>query len=128
MSTIGHPLSDVANLLTPYTTANAEKASKIRRGSVAFQTGMTEGLPKKSDLLKWYLEVAGWDPTPDILWGEAFGMFRGSIIMQGIAARYAVRQASSAKAKEHGELMFPFGESAWELVQECQKQRSKARL
>ena len=36
--------------------------------------------------------------------------------MQGIAARYAVRQASSAKARDYGVQMGPFGEFAWELV------------
>lgn len=128
MSTIGHPLSDVANLLAPYATSRSKKASRIRRGSVAFQEGMTEGLPSKSDLLRWYAEVSGWNPTPDILWGDAFGMFRGSVIMQGIAARYAVRQASSAKAKEHGALMEPFGETAWELIEEFRRNGNRARL
>ena len=37
--------------------------------------------------------------------------------MQGIAARYARRQASSAKAKEYAVEMGPFGEFAWSLVE-----------
>ena len=36
--------------------------------------------------------------------------------MQGIAARYAMRQASSAKARDYGVQMGPFGELAWGLV------------
>ena len=37
--------------------------------------------------------------------------------MQGIAARYALRQASSEKAKEIGDLMGPYGEFTWALIQ-----------
>lgn len=66
-------------------------------------------------------------------WGAAFGMFRSSIIMQGIAARYARRQASSANAKNYADMMQPFGEFAWTLVEKAKnptrsKTRSKPRL
>ncbi len=61
--------------------------------------------------------------------GDAFGIFRGSVIMQGIAARYAVRQASSAKARDYGDQMVPFGEVAWGLVSELmKKENGRARL
>ncbi|KAF4548320.1 Hypothetical protein D9617_29g006970 [Elsinoe fawcettii] len=130
MSTIGHPLSDLANLLTPYTTANIELARQIGRGSDSFVPGKTPGLPSKEECISWYREVAGWDPTPDMTWGEAFGIYRGSIIMQGIAARHALRQASSAKATEYGNSFKPFGEVAWKLVEECRREGrgSKSKL
>jgi hypothetical protein len=47
-------------------------------------------------------------------------MFRNSVIMQGIKARYALRQASSAQAKEVGSHMAPLGEFTWELVERLQ--------
>ncbi|GAM82753.1 hypothetical protein ANO11243_007390 [Dothideomycetidae sp. 11243] len=122
MSTIGHPLSDLSNLLTPFTVASSALARKIGRGSEAFLPGKTPGLPTMEECISWYRDVAGWDPTPDMTWGEAFGIYRGSIIMQGIGARYALRQASSAKALEYAENFKPFGEVAWALVEECQKQ------
>jgi aminoglycoside phosphotransferase (APT) family kinase protein len=128
MSTIGHPLSDLTNLLTPYVTANSERALSIGRGNKAFQPNATPGLPSKEQLVSWYSEVAGWDPKPDITWGDAFGIYRGAIIMQGIAARYALRQASSAKASDYGSQMKPFAEIAWDLVQEYKKTHEKARL
>ena len=37
--------------------------------------------------------------------------------MQGIAARYALRQASSAKAREYAVQMGPFAEFAWSLIE-----------
>jgi len=132
MSTIGHPLSDLCNLLMPYTTAKSERARANGRGSEDFLPNKIPGLPTEEECIEWYREVAGWDPMPDMTWGAAFGIFRGSIIFQGIAARYAMRQASSAKAVEVGKLMNPFGLMAWDLVQTCKKegraQESKAKL
>jgi len=129
MSTIGHPLSDLCNLLTPYLTARSVSAVNIGRGSPAFVSGNTPGLPTRDQCIRWYTEVAGWDPTYDITWGDAFGIFRGSIIMQGIAARYAMRQASSAKARDYAVQMGPFGEFAWSLVEGLKKgQRTPAKL
>lgn len=125
MSTIGHPLSDLANLLTPYTTASSELARSIGRGSPTFLPNATPGLPTKQQCIAWYAETAGWDPTPDMTWGDAFGIYRGAIIMQGIAARYALRQASSARAKEYADNMRPFAEVAWGLVRACKRERSE---
>jgi len=122
MSTIGHPLSDLCNLLQPYTTASSEKARSIGRGSEDFMPNQTPGLPTKEECIEWYREVAGWDPESDITWGEAFALYRLTIIMQGIAARYAARQASSARASEYAANMKPFGLVGWDLVQDCIRQ------
>lgn len=129
MSTIGHPLSDLSNLLTPYATATRPQARLANRSSAPFIPGATPGLPPRSQLLAWYADVAGWDPTPDVKWGDAFGIYRGSIIMQGIAARYALRQASSEKAMLYGAQMKPWGELAWEMIREYKAEHAgKARL
>jgi len=116
MATIGHPLSDLCNLLTPFTTAAIPQASAAGRANKAFANGCP-GLPTKQQCISWYREVAGWDPAPVITWGDAFGIYRGTIIMQGIAARYAMRVASSARAQEYAVQMKPFAEVAWALVQ-----------
>ncbi|KAK4962286.1 hypothetical protein LTR66_012726 [Elasticomyces elasticus] len=123
MSTLGHPLSDLSNLLTPFTTASSPIAQEIGRGSTDFLPNRTPGLPTQEQCIRWYSKLAGWEPTPvEITWGEAFGLYRGSIIMQGIAARYALRQASSEKAKDYAAQMAPFAEIAWGLVQNCKRQ------
>jgi len=119
MSTIGHPLSDLCNLLQPYALGVSERARAVGRGNAAFLPNQTPGLPTKEECIGWYREVAGWDPTPDITWGEAFALYRLTIIMQGIAARYAARQASSARASEYAANMKPFGLVGWELVEKC---------
>lgn len=130
MATIGHPLSDVANLTAPWTHALAAekqsgeaKAMASYRGSNAFLDGKTPGLPTKEQVLEWYHAIVPWKYEPkEITWGDAFGQYRGAIICQGIAARYAVRQASSEKAKDYGIMMGPYGEQAWESVKRYMKQ------
>lgn len=133
MSTIGHPLSDLSNLLSPYAFASSSSFPPLATGNTvsAFAPGnQLGGLPSRDQCMQWYAEVAGWDPKPESKWGDAFGAFRNSVIMQGIAARLALGQASSAKAKEHAVRMRPFGEFAWELVEEARKYvtGAKARL
>ncbi|KAH7563892.1 hypothetical protein BM1_00939 [Bipolaris maydis] len=128
MSTIGHPLSDLNNVLSPYITASSQTAMSIGRAHQGFQSGATPGLPTCEQLIAWYSEVAGWDPRPDFTWGNAFSTYRLAIIMQGIAARYALRQASSAQAQEYGQMMRPYAEIAWELVQEVKRENEKAKL
>jgi aminoglycoside phosphotransferase (APT) family kinase protein len=119
MSTIGHPLADIVNLLTPYTTAKIPFAEATGRSNVAFlpERGLA-GLPSQAQNIAWYREIAGWDPSPVIGWGEAFSFYKNTIIMQGIAARYAMRVASSAKAKEYGALMKPYAEVGWGMIEQ----------
>jgi hypothetical protein len=64
----------------------------------------------------------------DLAWGDAFSLYKLCVIIQGIAARYAGRQASSAKAKEQGEKMGPMGDVTWELVQRCMAEAERARI
>jgi len=110
MSTVGHPLSDLVNLVTPWTVTNN------MYGITAHQTFDTSrviaGLPTMNQCIEWYRQVAGWDPAPDIPWGAAFWLFRTTVVMQGIAARYASRQASGTTAEEFGSQMIPHAKMA----------------
>ncbi|CAF9910258.1 MAG: hypothetical protein GOMPHAMPRED_007022 [Gomphillus americanus] len=127
MSTIGHPLSDLANLLSPYTFGRTEEIRSAFPGATNLKAfspdARLEGIPTYQQCIQWYNEVAGWDAQRDINWGAAFGAYRNSVIMQGIAARYALRQASSAQAKDYGSKMEPFGQLGWQLVQEVKVER-----
>ncbi|KAK0267498.1 hypothetical protein LTR35_016228 [Friedmanniomyces endolithicus] len=132
MATIGHPLSDVTNLLMPFTTASSPKARSVGRANAAFVAGATPGLPTKEECMAWYEATVGWKVLDtDLTWADAFGIFRGSVIMQGIAARYALRQASSEKAGDYAAQMRPFGEMGWDFIQELMSKMDgpeKARL
>ena len=135
MATIGHPLSDFVNLTGPYSWGtNYSPDIKAKDGTMqpAFKPGVVDGLPSVQQCIKWYAAVAGWDPRPEMAWGNAFGGFRGAVIMQGIAARYALRQASGQTAREYGEKMGPYGEHAWGSIQKLNEEGGikarKARL
>ena len=131
MSTIGHPLSDLINLTTPYhlQESSLNFSSSSIRTSPQFAPGAQPGLPTREQLIRWYGEVAGWDASPDLKWGIAFGFFRATCILQGIAARWAVRQASSEKARDNAEGRHPMGELAWESVIKAREEsRDRAKL
>jgi aminoglycoside phosphotransferase (APT) family kinase protein len=123
MATIGHPLSDVVNLTAPWATAGNPLAEASGRANIAFKAGVTPGLPTKDQVLQWYHDIVSWKFSPkEVTWGDAFGLYRGAVICQGIAARYAVRQASSANAKDYGIQMKPLGDMAWQAVQSYKRQ------
>lgn len=131
MSTIGHPLSDLSNLIVPYTITPF--SLERRNAHAAFNppppNSTCPGLPSRDQLVRWYAEVAGWDPSAELPWSTAFAMFRDSIIFQGIASRYAVRQASSEQAKKVGEEMGPAAEICWELIRRAKESgKGKAKL
>ncbi|KAK0902032.1 hypothetical protein LTR91_017738 [Friedmanniomyces endolithicus] len=125
MSTIGHPLADLTNVLGPWTVSNATTSwprihadaaflSPSRSGSKAAEF---PGLPSREEVVGWYEEAVGWRvPAGELEWATGFALFRDSVIFQGIAARWAVRQASSEKAMVYGREMGPFAEMAWALV------------
>lgn len=135
MSTIGHPLSDLSNLITPYFTARLDprKSVNVHPG---FLPRATRGLPTPDEITRLYFSVT--DPGTkstlelslaqdhqdqrkrELQWAQAFNIFRLSAICQGIAARQAGRQASSEKAKRYGDARGPLAEFAWELVQAAQ--------
>lgn len=124
MSTIGHPLSDLSNLIVPWTISAF--STSVRNSSPYFAPSSSDsapGLPTRPQVIQWYADVAGWNPAPELPWSTAFAMFRDAIIFQGIASRYAVRQASSLEAKKVGEQRGPMAEICWELVQQAKEGR-----
>ncbi|KAK5990477.1 putative acyl-CoA dehydrogenase IBR3 [Cladobotryum mycophilum] len=125
MSTIGHPLSDVNNFLMQFAMCVQPDAGPTN--TLAFQPGKTPGLPQVEQILEWYTEVSGYDPRPEMPWGSAFAIFRLAVVLQGIAARYAARQASSANAKLYSQKRNSLGELAWVLAQEA-NQKTTPRL
>jgi len=126
LSTLGHPLSDVCNLLSPFLFATNPSAS-LDMDAQDFLDGATPGLPTKDEAVSIYEKAAGW--TVDGLeWGFAFMLCRNSVITQGISARYARRQASSANAAMYEQLTPRLAEYATKLVQGDKKKRLKTAL
>lgn len=140
MATLGHPLSDVVSLFAPFLphTWGVDGAeSSLNLGSPSLSLPLTDnpeeqreregGLPTLDECISLYVAGSGYDVRPDLAWGRAFAGFRGAVIMQGIAARYALRQASSASAREFGAMAWPTAENVWGLVREMQGMGADAR-
>ena len=121
LSTIGHPLSDLANLTQPLLVSTEAQFTKPHPNGE---------YPSLEIVLEWYTTEANWDPSLDFPFANAFCLWRTSIISQGIAARNARGQASSLEAQSYGQKMFPLGELAWKTVVEYENSRrtSKAKL
>ncbi|KIW89143.1 uncharacterized protein Z519_09995 [Cladophialophora bantiana CBS 173.52] len=121
IATVGHPLSDLSNMTMPWTVTQNFKEIKTH-SHPAFDVGAgPPGLPTKEQCLEWYREEAGgWDPTGEMAWADAFAMFRTSVMIQGIAARWAVRQASG-EGSSAGTLAlerFPYARAALKMVRD----------
>jgi aminoglycoside phosphotransferase (APT) family kinase protein len=122
LSTLGHPLADLCNLLSPYLYAEHPQAS-LGADPEAFLRGRTPGLPTKEEAVTIYEEAAGWK-VQRIKWGEAFMACRNAVITQGITARRARGQASSAHAAEYERLTPELARLAGRLVEEDREERA----
>lgn len=121
MSTVGHPLSDLCNLLTPlYTAGEAAAGVRATPGFLAGPT--TAGVPTAAEVVGRYGRASGYDAGGELAWGMAFGLFRLAAVCQGIAARQAARQASSAQARRY------LAELAWRLAREAGARGARERL
>ena len=113
----------------PWTTTESAYALAAGRRNLSFtEESRAQGLPSKAEAVQWYEEAVGFKVDPkELTWAEAFAIYRGAVIMQGIAARYAQRQASSTKAMDYGNAMKPQSEMAFEFVKEVQRKNEEAR-
>ncbi|SMQ49046.1 unnamed protein product [Zymoseptoria tritici ST99CH_3D7] len=138
MATIGHPLADLTNLIQPWTISTSTPSWPRIHADEAFlpadhplsTAASHPGLPTKEECIAWYQSDVGFTVSEkDVAWATAFALFRDSIIFQGIAARYAMRQASSGQAQKYGGERGVFAEMAWGKVLEAkEKDRAGAKL
>ncbi|KAL2860841.1 phosphotransferase family protein [Aspergillus lucknowensis] len=123
MATLGHPLSDMVSLVAPFlphTWGVGGAPSSLSPELPPPDKREEYGLPSLEECVELYV-ASGYDVRPDMKWGRAFAGFRGAVIMQGIAARYALRQVSSASARDFGAMAWPTAENVWGLVQEIRR-------
>jgi aminoglycoside phosphotransferase (APT) family kinase protein len=126
MATIGHPLSDICNLLTNFYSAKAPGSTPY--DTSGFLPGRTPGLPQPEQILEWYTGQSGYDPRSEVPWGMSFSIWKLAGVCQGIAARYALRQASSEKARQHAETRGSLAKFAWQLAKEAGAEETAAKL
>lgn len=120
LSTLGHPLSDLCNLMSPYVNPGATPDGP------SFMSGSYDGLLPRDEAVKVYEDVVGWK-VEGLKWGDAFGFLRNAVITQGITARNARGQASSARAGEYKTLTPKLAALAAKMVEEDKKERTQVK-
>ncbi|GAA5999167.1 hypothetical protein JCM5350_001533 [Sporobolomyces pararoseus] len=124
LSTLGHPYSDLANLLQPfYVPVQPDGASMAYLRGLRNIQPKDLPIPDDQTLLKlWCQELGEVDYDSEISRGKtwegciSFAFFRLAVITQGIAARFAQGNASSAKAGTYAKIFPRIGELAKERV------------
>jgi aminoglycoside phosphotransferase (APT) family kinase protein len=109
LSTLGHPLSDLAYTLMPYNTRDAF-------GALMDLDLAALGIPDQESYIRAYCARTGrasFDPTFYL----AFSMFRMAAITEGVLARALSGIASSADAAKVGANTRPYAERGWALVE-----------
>ncbi|KAJ1730817.1 hypothetical protein LPJ61_002826 [Coemansia biformis] len=98
MSTLGNPRSDLANMLQPLAIPFGDNSdNSVLQGLKGAPPA--ENAPSEQALLERYCRAMGRDyPLAGWEFARVFGMFRNAVIQQGVAARVARGQASSAVA------------------------------
>ena len=114
LSTLGHPLVDLAYLCMRY-HLSAEEFRGLQGLDVAALQ-----IPSEAACVADYCRRRGRAPVAPKDWTYylAFNMFRLTGILQGVLARAIQGNASSATALEAGRRAKPLAEQAWALVQE----------
>ncbi|KAI8876130.1 APH-domain-containing protein [Backusella circina FSU 941] len=112
LSTIGHPLSDLSNLLQPfYIPTNYHGLLGFRDSKEPLP------VPEVEELLQVYCKIAGKSyPLDRWMFAVSFSFFRLTVILQGIAARVVRKQASSAHAKAVAARFKPVANLSLEIV------------
>lgn len=98
LSTIGHPLGDLAYCCIPYHLPHGEKGLKALQGIDL----NAEGIPSESEFIAAYCGHTGRDGIEHWNFYLAFALFRLASILQGVYSRAIQGNASSANALKVG--------------------------
>ena len=109
LSTLGHPLADLAYNCIPYVTSPASNHGLDGLDLPAL------GLPDRNEYVAMYIAAGGTD-TPLEPFHLAFSLFRLAVILEGVLARAQAGNASSAEAGLVGDRGLALAERAWHLV------------
>ena len=111
LSTLGHPLSDLAYNCMPYRLP-ADSMEGFEGADLA-----ALGMPSESEYLAAYCRRTGRDGIKDWDFYVAFSMFRLSAIAQGIMGRVVAGTANDPHARTRGARARPLADAGWALVQ-----------
>jgi aminoglycoside phosphotransferase (APT) family kinase protein len=113
LSTLGHPLADLAYHCLPWHLPTDDERSVMR------VTGVPEGIPTEDEYVQAYCRLMG---RPNVEYSEwafcvAFSFFRVAAILHGISGRVAEGNAASAQANEMARTAPLMASLAWRAAQ-----------
>ncbi len=117
LSTLGHPLADLAYDCVHYHIDFYSKEGAARRPVLAERAGPESGIPTEAEYVNRYCEATGRDGIADWTFYLAFSIFRLASIRQGVYKRGLDGIASSADALERKGWCRLLSDRAWTLVQ-----------
>lgn len=131
MSTIGHFGADMGNCLSPMFLP--EDAPPLFGTSLPPSVAAELGLPTREEIMQRYCEQRQpkfdfHELSSEMLFYVGFFCWKNAIICQGIAARSAKGQASSANAAVVGQITPLLGELSMVMLEELQTQRTSSKL
>lgn len=112
LSTLGHPLSDLAYHCMQLRMPNDSPASKGLAGMDCARLG----IPSEKELVARYCEIRGIAEIEHWEFYLAFSFFRLAAIAQGVAKRAAQGNASSKQAKAAGSFVGPLAEMGMQIA------------
>lgn len=147
LCTTGSPLADLSNMTIAFNIRPLSAAEEANRppnvmGGLKGVSSAQSGIPDRATLEKWWVhdmnegyaflaaqgqrERAMWQwPIPHFEWVKSWMAFRLAIILQGIAARAALGQASSASATPRRDGMDFYGRCAYDTKKEAEQGAAK---
>jgi aminoglycoside phosphotransferase (APT) family kinase protein len=116
LSTLGHPLADLAYFCMPYhLPANVNGV----RGMDGLDLGEL-GIPAEADLVISYCEASRRSGVSDWPYFLAFSLFRMAAILHGVAARGVQGNASNSDAREVGSRAMHYAEAGKRVAKAAQ--------
>ncbi len=112
LSTLGHPLADLAYFCQGY-------RGEATPGDSLVGTDLAEaGIPTESAVVSRYCELTGRPGIENWAFYLVFVMFRSAAIVQGVYKRGIEGNASSDRAHQYGAMVRKRADDAWRLAQE----------
>ncbi|KAI9062733.1 kinase-like protein [Trametes sanguinea] len=126
--TLGSPLADFGNLIVPWSIPKGTFPKGITI-TAEFRDNPAETPISLVELEREYCLVTRQPyPMPEMVFARSWMLFRSAVVMQGVAARYARRQASSDKANLYKQNFPSIGLLAHRTLVEAGVFESKVKL
>ncbi|KAF8963662.1 kinase-like domain-containing protein [Flammula alnicola] len=118
LCTLGSPLADLGNLTQPWAVDMANIPKDRKYSMIGFKNATANVPIPLEDLEREYCRLTSQPyPITEMVFVRSWMLFRLSVISQGIAARYARRQASSEQAHLHVYAFSLFGALARNVLE-----------